>query len=99
MRRAAVPGLGELVQVGGLVDVEVVPDENDRATELLVCCDQQVPVVAPGEALAPIATAVVMAGPVDELGAATGFVAARRGDGDPSAGAAADLHHRGPAAL
>lgn len=40
--------LGELSQVGGLVDVEVVPDEHDRAAELLVCGDQQVSVVAPG---------------------------------------------------
>lgn len=32
--RRPVPGLRELPQVGDLVDVEVVPDEYDRATEL-----------------------------------------------------------------
>ena len=55
-------GVGELAQAGGFVDVEVVPDEDDRAAELLVGGDQQVPVVAPGEALASVALAVVCGG-------------------------------------
>lgn len=61
-----VPGLGELPQVGGLVDVEVVPDEHDRAAELLMGGDQQVPVVAPGEALASVPSALVPAWPVNQ---------------------------------
>lgn len=43
--------------------ITVVPDEHDRAAELLVCGDQQVPVVAPGEALAAVAAAVIPARP------------------------------------
>jgi hypothetical protein len=67
----------------------IVPDHHDRAAELLVCGDQQVPVVAPGEAFASVATAVVVAGPVGQPGPVAGFVAGQGGDGDASAGAAA----------
>lgn len=97
--RQPVPGGGELPQAGGLVDVEVVPDEHDRAAELLVGGDQQVPVVAPGEAFAAVASAVVPAWPVDQPGPVAGFVAGQRRDGYASAGTATDTHHRGPAAL
>jgi hypothetical protein len=79
--------------------VMVVPDEDERAAELLVGGDQQVSVVAPGEAFAPVTVAVVPAGPVDQPGSVAGFVAGRRGDRFTSARAAADPHHRGPAAL
>lgn len=54
-----VAGFGELPQTRCFVDVEVVPDEDDGAGELLVGGDQQVPVVAPGEALAPVTVAIL----------------------------------------
>lgn len=94
-----VPVLGQLSQVGGFVDVEVVPDEHDLAAELLVGGDQQVTVAAPGEALASVAAAVVPAWSVDQPGSVAGFVAGQRGDGYPSAGTAVGPHHRGPPAL
>ena len=43
-------------QVGGLVDVEIVPEQDDRSAELPVCGDQQVTVVTPGKTLAGIVT-------------------------------------------
>ncbi len=89
-----VPGGCELPQTGSFVHVEAVPDEHDRATELLAGGDQQVPVVAPGEAFAPIPAVVVLARPVDQPGALARFVAGQGGDGDASAGAATHLHHR-----
>jgi hypothetical protein len=66
-------------KVGGLVDVEVVPDQDDWAAELLVCCDQQVPVVAPGKALRLVAVAVVAATPVGRLRAVTWFLRLPKG--------------------
>jgi hypothetical protein len=56
----------------------VVPDEHDRAAELLLGDDQQVAVVAPGETLAPVPAAVVPAGPVDQSRPVAGFVAGQR---------------------
>lgn len=50
----SVPVGSEPPQVGSLVNVEVVPDGRDRAAALLMCGDQQVPVVAPGEALTAV---------------------------------------------
>lgn len=37
---------------GGQVGVETIPDHHDRAVELDVRADQQIPVVLPGQALA-----------------------------------------------
>lgn len=44
---------------GGLVGVEVVPDEHDRAAGLLLSGDLQVMAVAAGEALAAVTAAIV----------------------------------------
>lgn len=66
---------GEVAQAGGFVDVGVVPDEDDRAAGFVVGGGQQVAVVAPGEALAAVAPAVVPAGPVDQPGPVAGPVA------------------------
>ena len=79
----------ELPHAVGEMDVEVVPDEHDRAAELLMGSDEQVAVVGPGEALASVASAVVTARPVDQPGAFTGLVAGQGGNGDAAAGAAA----------
>jgi len=57
----SVPSGDELPHPGGEVDVQVVPDEHDRAAELLVGGDEQVAAVGPGEALASVAPAVVAA--------------------------------------
>lgn len=94
-----VPCCGELSQSRGFVDVEVVPEQDDRSAELGGGGDEQVAVVAPGEALVAVAVAVVAAGPVDQPESVAGFSAGQRGDGDASAGAAADAHHRGAASL
>lgn len=72
-----VPGCGELPQAGGLVDVEVVPDQDDRAAELLVGGDQQVAVVAPGEALTSVAAVVVPAGVAGRSAGTGGRVCSR----------------------
>jgi hypothetical protein len=61
--------------------------------------DQQVAVVAPGEALAPVTPVVIPSRPVDQPGPVAGFVAGQRCDRYPSARAAADSHHRSPTAL
>ncbi len=74
----------------GEVDVEVVPDQDDRATELDVCTDGEVAVVGPGEALAGAFEWEVEAGSVDHPALLAGFVAAQRGHRDPAPGAAAD---------
>lgn len=77
------------------VDVEVVPDEDDGAVELLVGGDEEVAVLGPGEALAAAALVVGMpSGPVDEAGAFAGFVAAQGCDGEASLGTAADPDDR-----
>ncbi len=81
------------------MDVEVVPDQDDRAAQLLVGGDRQIPVVAPGGALSPVAAVVVPVWPVDQPRPVAGLVSGQRGDRYPSAGTAADPHHRGPAAL
>lgn len=65
---------------GVQVHVQVVPDEHDRAAELLVSDLQQVTVVGPGEGLASVASAVVTAGPIDQPGAFTRLVAGQGGD-------------------
>lgn len=70
--------------------VEVDPDEHDRSAELLVRHVQQLAVVGPGEALASVASAVVVPGPVDQAGPFARFVAGQYGGGDPAAGAATD---------
>ena len=73
------------------VDVQVVPDEDDRSVELLVGCDEEVAVLGPGEALAAAALVIGMPfGPVDQAGAFAGFIAAQGGDGEATLGTAAD---------
>lgn len=68
-----VSGLRPFPLVGGLVDAQVVPDEHNRAAELLVGHDQQVAVVAPGEAFAAVASAVIPARSIDESQPVTGL--------------------------
>ena len=50
--------LDELPHAPGQVSVEVVPDDYEWAAELGVCGDQQVAVVVPGEAFAPVGASV-----------------------------------------
>lgn len=54
----------ELPPTGCKMDVEIVPDEHDRAAELLMGNDEQVAAVGPGEALASVMLAVIAARPV-----------------------------------
>ena len=77
------------------MDVEVVPDEHDRAAELSVGGDEQVAVVGPGEALASVASAVIAAGRVNQPGPLARFVAGQCGDRDATAGASTDPDHGG----
>src|SRR5689334_867576 len=58
--------------------VEIVPDQHDRAAELLVGGLDQVAVVLPGEAFAPVGPGV-WAGPVDQPGGFAGLVAGQGG--------------------
>lgn len=62
-----VGGVDELPQSAVLVDVEVVPHEHNGCAELLVCGDEQVAVVGPGEAASAAAFVIEMPfGPVDD---------------------------------
>lgn len=76
---------------GVLVDVQVVPGEDDGTAELLVCGDQQVAVVGQGET-GPAASLVVDVPlrPVDETGAFAELVAGQRGDREPPLRAPSD---------
>lgn len=83
-----------------LVDVEVVPDEDNRFAELLVGGEQEVAVLGPGEALAAAALVIGMPfGPVDQAGAFSGFVAAQGRDGEAALGTAADPDDRSGSAF
>jgi len=88
----------ELPHVVGEMDVEVVPDEHDRAAELSVGGDEQIAVAGPGNALESVAPAVVMTRPVDQPRALVRLGAGQRGDRYPAAGTTADPDHRCAAA-
>lgn len=75
------------------------PRRGRLGRRLLVCGNQQVLVVPLGGALAPVASAVVAAGPVDQPRAVTGFVTGQRGDGYASEGSATYPHDRCAASL
>lgn len=82
-------------RAGGQVGVGIVPDQHDRAAELLVRGLDRIAVVLPGEASASVG-AGVRAGPVDRPGGFAGLVASQGGDGQAAAGAAPDAHRPSP---
>src|SRR5258708_24637534 len=89
---------GELRQLRGQVDVEVVPAPDQRGGQVPVGGDDQVPVVAPGEPLGLALAPGVGAQRVIKVRPVTGPVARHAGDADPPAAGAAHRHHGpGPA--
>src|SRR6266545_3372586 len=79
------------------MDVEIVPDDHDRAAELQVSPNEKVTVVLPGEA--PVITSEVALNTrsVDHAAAFTMLEAGQRGHRDAAAGCAVEPHHRCPA--
>jgi hypothetical protein len=79
----AQPGLvllGEVRQVRGEVDVEVVPDPDQRGAQLPVGGDDQVPVISPAEPFG-----LALAAPVDPSGGRTCAAGRRAGSRPPRA--------------
>jgi hypothetical protein len=62
------------------VGIQVVPDHDDWAAELLVRGVQELGVVRPGEPFALVLAAAALVHPVDQPGAAPGFDRDQRGE-------------------
>lgn len=84
-RRSASRGYAQLPSACGILDVEVLPDQQDPAAELLTGGGQQAPAVAPGEAPASVAPVVVPARPVDQPGPVATLETGERDSAHPSA--------------
>ena len=94
-----VPGPGQLGHGGADVGIEIVPDDHDRAGELLMGGIQQPGVVGLGEPFALVlAAAAALVHAVDQPGMLPGLDGDQRGERDALVAAAGHLHHRGGAA-
>jgi hypothetical protein len=88
----------ELSHPLGQMGVQIVPDQYDRAVELRVRGDDQVAVVASGEALTPVRS-LIRGRPVDQPGSLAQLVAGQGSDRQASSRPAAYPDDRGvPAA-
>ena len=96
--QAGLVRLGELGQVRGQVDVEVIPDPDQRGGQLAVGGDDQVPVIHPAESLGLALAAAVDQQLVVQVRPVSGPVARHPGDADPAAARAADPDDRAGAA-
>jgi hypothetical protein len=88
-----VPSRGQFGHRSADVGVRIVPDEDERAAELLVGGIQQPGVTGLGEALAPVLTPTVAMDPVDRPGAAAGLDRDQRGQRQACVVSADDFHH------
>lgn len=77
------------------MDAHVVPDQHDRAAELGAGTQDQIPEVAPSEALRLVLTPVVLADRVDQTGTLAALVAGHARHRDPAGASSTNPHHRG----
>src|SRR5580693_3442765 len=92
-----VPGCEQLAHRAADVGVQIVPDQYDRAVQLLVGGVQEPGVVRLGEPLALISPPCAV-GAVDQPGTAAGPDGDQRGQRHPRVVAGGHRHHRGAAA-
>ena len=95
-----VPGPEQFGHRGADVRIQVIPDEHERAGELLVRGVQEPGVISVGEALAVVlaVAAAALVHAVDQPGPAPGLDGNQRGERDALVAAAGHRHHRGSAA-
>ena len=94
----SVPGHDQLGHRGADVGLEVVPDDHERAGELLVRGVQESGLVRLGEPFALVLAAAAAVHAVDQPGPAPGLDRDQRGERDALVAAAGHRHHRGGAA-
>lgn len=96
--RQPVPSLDQPAHHPAEVRVQIVPDQDNRPTQLLVSGIEQGGVVGFGEPLLLFLASSVHPGPEDQSAWPVGFGGHQPGDRDPARGRRTHLHHRGVSA-